>query len=119
MALAFPVMGCLEAMIQRATECTTENDPFARKAVLDRAASELIVLTFLCRSFSDAKAKHRQGQQDSGDSSNFAEPAFTILHRAWPVITSMASTWSFHDVCITRKKMRSSVILASLTLLSN
>jgi hypothetical protein len=106
MALAFPVMGCLEAMIQRTTEYRKGDDPFVRNAVLDRAASEMIVLTFLCRSFSDARATNRQGQQDSDVSSILTEPALTILHRAWPMIVTMASTLSFHDVRTTQKEIR-------------
>ncbi|KAG7363706.1 hypothetical protein IV203_027067 [Nitzschia inconspicua] len=87
MALAMPVLGCLETMLQRAGEC--QRDDPQQDAALDRAASEMIVLVSLCRSFSNAAAGTNSG--------TWSNAALTILHRAWPMITAAASTWSFHD----------------------
>ncbi|KAG7342510.1 hypothetical protein IV203_007603 [Nitzschia inconspicua] len=87
MALAMPMLGCLETMLQRAGEC--QRDDPQQDAALDRASSEMIVLVSLCRSFSNAAAGTNSG--------TWSNAALTILHRAWPMITAAASTWSFHD----------------------
>ena len=96
MALAMPLLGCLESMIQRA-ETVKDNEQLLT-AFLDRAASEIVVLTALCRAFTNATARNAEGEEMVHEQLALAGPALDILRRSWDQIALSASRWSFNDV---------------------
>mmetsp|Transcript_21105 Transcript_21105/g.44790 ORF Transcript_21105/g.44790 Transcript_21105/m.44790 type:complete len:1046 (-) Transcript_21105:2179-5316(-) len=94
MALALASMACLETMVNRAdSTSSTEKEP-TLSLILDRAADEIIILATTARAFTDASSAVPLGVGNGRAS--LVEPSMTVLRRAWPTISILASKYSFH-----------------------
>lgn len=93
MALAMPSIGCLEAMVQH-IEATVDVD--RRNAALDRVAAEIVIVSTIARSFSNAVWSSEDDLLKLYPP--IADPALTILRRAWPSIQEVASTYIWNEV---------------------
>jgi hypothetical protein len=96
MALAMPVMGCLDNMIQRA-ESVVENEQLL-DSILERASSEIVVLTALCRAYTDAATTDSSREPTSDTHAALVVSALEVLRRSWDQIGQAAARWSFHEV---------------------
>jgi hypothetical protein len=98
MALAMPSLGCLDAMIQNADSSKDNKKILA--AILDRAAAEIIMLTSIARSYTDADAAsiNTVRERTSDTHAALAGPALVVLQRAWASVSTAASVYGYHDV---------------------
>jgi hypothetical protein len=104
LALAMPALDCLEAMLRHANEeaalIAQHNGSNQRlDAVLDRLASEIVMVATITTSFSNAlqAGEQRDSAAATTTMSNRAtvrEPALTILKRTWPSISTVATQFN-------------------------
>jgi hypothetical protein len=97
LALAMPSLDCIDLMLQHANECIQQRDggdgAKALNVILDRLASEIIIISAIATFFSQAAATKR------GDASlSLCEPAVNILKRAWPAVTIAAKQFNDSEV---------------------
>ncbi len=98
LALAMPSLDCLEAMLQHANVTTRQegDKSIALKGILERLGSEIIIVTRIAVSFSeaiDAKSSHPPGNHVL-----VQEPALSILKRSWPLVSMTAAQFNDSDV---------------------
>lgn len=93
LALAMPSLDCIDMMLQHANASIRREGDGAKdlKVILDRLASEMIIVSTIASSFSQATAKRN-------DTLALCEPAVNILKRAWPGITIAASKFNDSEV---------------------
>lgn len=101
LALAMPSLDCLEAMLQHANDTTGsrqehKNNVPTLNAILDRVASEIIIVSTIVTSFSKA-ARANEGHHTNNDIS-IQVPALGILKRAWPLVSMAAKQFNDSDV---------------------
>jgi hypothetical protein len=107
MALALPSIGCLEAMVTY-IGATTVDDVTKRKAALDRIAAEIVIVSTIARSFSNALWSSSSPSSSSANDNDdhlgeryfppIADTALTILRRAWPSIQEVSTTHLHNEV---------------------
>ena len=93
LALAMPSLDCIDLMLQHAHESLRRDGDGVKdlNVILDRLASEIIIVSTIATSFSQATAKR-------SDILSLCEPAVNILKRAWPAITTAASKFNDSEV---------------------
>lgn len=96
MALALASIACLETMVKGVESLAFSTENKTASSMLDRAADEIIILATTARAFTDATSTLSRGIGNDRDA--LVEPAMTILRRAWPSISTVASLYSSHDV---------------------
>jgi hypothetical protein len=71
-----------------------------RSAILDRAAAEIVILTCIARSYTDADAASANTvrERTSDTYAALAKPALFVLRRSWSNISTAASAYGVHDV---------------------
>jgi hypothetical protein len=104
-ALAMPTLDCLETMTRHADHAAGSSSSSVEQLdiVLDRIADEIKVLTTMARTFTNAfsmkDASMESGCRTSDGHAAIVEPAFAILHKAWPSISHVASKYCHNEVC--------------------
>jgi hypothetical protein len=103
-ALAMPTLDCLETMTRHADHAAgSSSSEEELYIVLDRIADEIKVLTTMARTFTNAfykkDASMESGCRTSDGHAAIVEPAFAILHKAWPSISHVASKYNHNEVC--------------------
>eukprot|EP00934_Nitzschia_sp_Nitz4_P000247 Nitzschia sp. Nitz4//scaffold384_size14786//6076//10073//NITZ4_008916-RA/size14786-snap-gene-0.0-mRNA-1//1//CDS//3329549943//247//frame0 len=99
MALAMPSLDCLETMLSNAALQTGPEEQ--RDLVLDRIASEIVMVATMYRSFSDscdaANSRMESGCHTSDAKPSVVEPAVSLLQRAWSSVTLVVSRYFFTE----------------------
>jgi hypothetical protein len=103
-ALAMPTLDCLETMTRHADHAAGSSSSEEQlDIVLDRIGDEIKVLTTMARTFTNAfsmkDASTESGCRTSDGHAAIVEPAFAILHKAWPSISHVASKYNHNEVC--------------------
>lgn len=105
LALAMPTLDCLETMLREANQTVLTKNSTNLDLILDRLASEIVLVSAMSRSFTDAYSSEHTGMESGSETSNVpvgvAEPALALLKRAWPSVASVATTTQFwyKEVC--------------------
>jgi len=89
-------LGCLDNMVQKAASVSSENEG-TLSAILKRVAAEIMVLTAICRAYTDAVTVDTVRERTSDVHAALVEPSLAIIRRAWPTVAIVASTYGFHD----------------------
>jgi hypothetical protein len=115
LALAMPALNCLEAMLQHANDEAAQiaqhiqhiGDSQRLDAILDRLASEIVMVATIATSFSNAfhasEGDDTSNTTTSTSRATIREPALTILKRAWPSISTAATQFNDREVRILSK----------------
>lgn len=103
LALAMPALDCLETMIQHANQASNNNSSQEQiDLVLDRIASEIIMITTMARAFTNAfsikEFSMESGCRTSDGHAAIVEPALAIIKQAWSPISRVASAYNYSDV---------------------
>ena len=108
MALAMPALHCLEVMLQHAREELAQdvhgihNNTSKQRldAILDRLASEIVMVATIATSFSNALQDIDGPSTITNNNSRatIREPAWTIIQRAWPSILAVATQFNHCEV---------------------
>jgi hypothetical protein len=105
LALAMPSLDCLEKMLQHADRLVNASREQI-DAVLDRIGAEIIIVTTMVRSFSDAfvikEASMELDQRASKNHVALHGLAIPIIKRAWPSISYAASNYNYNEVSLKR-----------------
>ena len=120
LALAMPSLDCLNIMTQHAqTHSTTATTTTTAGAagtshhqqlnlILDRISAEIVILTTMARSFTDAFSMNnndyssmQSGCRTSDGHAALVGPALDIVKRAWPSIVRVASRYNYNEVSTT------------------
>jgi hypothetical protein len=103
LALAMPSLDCLEKMLQHANRLVNASREQI-DTVLDRIGAEIIIVTTMVRSFSDAFLV-KEASMEIDPSKNHAALhglAIPIVKRAWPSISYAASNYNYNEVSLKR-----------------
>lgn len=109
LALAMPALNCLDAMLQHAREVdavdNTSSSSQRLDAILDRLASEIVMVTTIATAVSSAFNNNSQGRI------TIREPALTIIKRAWPFMSTAATQYNSRKVILaTRAEINTSTM---------
>lgn len=88
-----PALDCLEAMMQHARNEAKGGRSDQLDAILDRMGSEIVMVTTMASSFSEAFCA-----LEGNGGPSMQEPALTILQRAWPMIQKAAEHFNYREV---------------------
>ena len=92
-----PSLDCLETMTHGASQA---QQPEQREVILERISSEIVMVTTIARSFTDAFSTHdsNSGCRTSDGHAAIVEQALPVVKRAWPSISRIASRYSYNAV---------------------
>jgi hypothetical protein len=105
LALAMPTLDCLETMLQHANQVASVSQE-QLKIILERIAGEIIVVTTMTRTFSDAilvingDTSMESGCRTCDGRAAIDGSSLPILKRAWTSITQVASKYNYYEVSI-------------------
>jgi hypothetical protein len=91
-SLANPTIECIEAITKVANQMNSKGaDATNLPQIIERIAEEISVLAIAIRTFNSATLKR------STESNGVESPVLTVLHRVWPCLNLIASTYSLHN----------------------
>ena len=97
LALAMPSLDCFERMLKHANTAAANSSWDQTNVILERISSEIMIITTMTTAFTEAVKKNQSTTLNSKTAA-INESAMPILKRVWPSVSSVASSYNYHDV---------------------